>query len=82
MGGDPLARIRAASSAAPGEDHPVALALSSHGAMSGCVLMMKALGVGCNVSRGLARSRTVDPLLTMRSDRQLVATHGNGFGLI
>jgi hypothetical protein len=24
---------------------------------------------------------TVDPLLTMRSDRQVVATHANGFGL-
>jgi hypothetical protein len=24
---------------------------------------------------------TVDPLLTMRCARQLVATHGNGFGL-
>jgi hypothetical protein len=27
------------------------------------------------------RARTVDPLLTMRSFRQLVATHGNGYGL-
>jgi hypothetical protein len=32
-------------------------------------------------ARDLAADRTVDPLLTMRSFRQLVATHGNGFGL-
>jgi hypothetical protein len=29
----------------------------------------------------LFRTRTGDPLLTMRSFRQLIATHGNGFGL-
>jgi hypothetical protein len=34
----------------------------------------------CRSFRAL-RPRTVDPLLTMRSFRQLVATHGNGYGL-
>src|SRR5919197_5401730 len=32
-------------------------------------------------SRALFRTRTGDPLLTMRSNRQPVATDGDGFGL-
>jgi hypothetical protein len=32
--------------------------------------------------KGLFRTRTGDPLLTMRSDPQLDATDGNGFGLV
>jgi hypothetical protein len=32
--------------------------------------------------RALWRTRTADLLLTMRSKRQRVATHGNGFGLL
>ncbi len=33
------------------------------------------------VDEALWRTRTADPLLTMERPRQLVAIHGNGFGL-
>jgi hypothetical protein len=32
-------------------------------------------------TRGVRAKAEIDPLFTMRSDRQPLATHGNGFGL-
>src|SRR5437867_11105922 len=47
---------------------------------------VKIMNANCAVLRGfrraLFRTRTGDPLLTMRCDRQPVATGGNGFGVI
>jgi hypothetical protein len=41
-----------------------------------------AVSLAANGSQRPGAKRDVDPLLFLRSDRQLVATGGNGFGLL